>query len=33
LLFEVVEVDMTSLLGFSLFVEMNARSSKGDVGG
>jgi hypothetical protein len=33
LLFEAVEVDTTSLLGYSLFVELNVWSSKGDVGG
>jgi hypothetical protein len=33
LLFEAVEVDTTSLLGFSLLVELKAWSSKGDVGG
>jgi hypothetical protein len=33
LLFKAVEVDMTSLFDFSLLVELNARTSKGDVGG
>jgi hypothetical protein len=33
LLFEAVEVDSSCLLGFSFLVELDAWSSKGDVGG
>jgi hypothetical protein len=33
LLFETVEVDPTCLLSFSFLVELDARGSKGDVGG
>jgi hypothetical protein len=33
LLFKVVEVDPTCLLGFSLFVDLDAWSSKSNVGG
>jgi hypothetical protein len=33
LLFEVVKVNMTSLLGFSLIVELNVWSYEGDVSG
>jgi hypothetical protein len=33
LLFKVVEVNPTFLLGFSLFIELDAWSSKSDVGG
>jgi hypothetical protein len=33
LLFEIVEVDTTCLLGFSFLIELYAWSSKGDVGG
>jgi hypothetical protein len=33
LFFKVVEVDATCLLGFSFLIELDAWSSKGDVGG
>jgi hypothetical protein len=33
LLFKAVEVDTTCLLGFSFLIELDAWSSKGDVGG
>jgi hypothetical protein len=33
LLFKAVEVDATCLLGFSLFVELDAWSSESDIGG
>jgi hypothetical protein len=33
LLFEAIEVNPMCLLGFSLFVELDAWSSKGDIGG